>query len=101
MNMPKPLREYLMRLPIDNPERDKLRDRVPFGPKRLDQMTRKYLSLSPEFHVRREPQWWMKTNPEPVYPACSRPPRPAPCKPFESGRNVLPGMEAFAKEVLR
>lgn len=39
----------LMRSPVDSPERQQLRDAVPYSQKTLDRLTRKYLSLSPEF----------------------------------------------------
>lgn len=49
--------------------RDSLRDRVPFSDKALAQRTRKFLSHSPEFTVKRAYRWWDETNAAPVYPA--------------------------------
>jgi hypothetical protein len=58
-------RGYLGSLPVDNPERPKLRDQVHGDHKRLAARTAKFLT------------------------------RQSPCKPFESGANTLPGMEGF------
>jgi hypothetical protein len=78
-------------------ERLKTRDEVPYSDKVLEQRTRKYLSRSSEFWTVRPPQWWNITNREPVYPRCSRGSARLAPKPFESGSNVLPGMEDFAE----
>ncbi len=43
-------------------------------------------------------EWWNVTNREPIYPPCSRPPARLAVLPFESGKSVLPGLEAFAHE---
>jgi hypothetical protein len=64
-NMPEPrgpvaALAYLMGSPADAP-RESLSDRVPFSAKTLDRMTRKYLSLSPEFQRVRKPYWWNET----------------------------------------
>lgn len=88
----------LIALPVNDPLRPKLRDAVPYSAKVLDRMTRKYLSPGA---LRGKPQtvaWWNVTNPEPIYPAWTRSKVQAPCKPFESGSNVLPGLESFARE---
>jgi len=78
-------------------ERLKTREEVPLSDAQLTARCRKFLSLSPEFHTRRAPQWWNVTNPHPVYPRQSKgTPFRSPV-PFESGDNVLPGMEAFAR----
>jgi hypothetical protein len=87
----------LMALPVVNPERQSLRDRVPYSAKKLETLTRSWLSASPEFTVKRKAQWWMDTPSKPIYPAWTAKKTQAPCLPFESGRNVLPGMEAFAE----
>jgi hypothetical protein len=86
-------------LDIDDAARPKLRDVVPYSAKKLESLTAKYLSRSPEFTAKRRPQWWNVTNREPKYPAWTNKKTQAPCLPFESGKNVLPGMEAFAAEV--
>jgi hypothetical protein len=86
----------LMALPVVNLERQSLRDAVPYSAKKLETMTKSWLSASPEFTVKRKAGWWNVTPKDPVYPAWTAKKTQAPCLPFESGRNVLPGMEAFA-----
>lgn len=44
-----PYFQHLMGLPVNDPNRPKLRDAVPFRQKAIEQKCRKLLSLSPEF----------------------------------------------------
>jgi len=87
--------EHLVGLPVDNPERPKLRDRIPLTGKKLEMRARKFTTLAPEFQRSPEPEWWNKTNPEPRYPAHVHGTKQLQCLPFESGDNTLPGMEDF------
>lgn len=80
--------------------RKQTRDLVTCNDRMLAQRTRKFLSLSPEFHTQRAPQWWNSTNSAPEFPAWTGKAaqlRQLPCLPFESGSNTLPGMEHFLK----
>jgi hypothetical protein len=89
----------LMSLPVSNPERLSLRDRVPYSAKKLETLTRSWLSRSPEFHVKRKAQWWNTTNRDPIYPSWTAKKTQLPCLPWESGNTCLPGMEAFAAQL--
>lgn len=92
----------LMALPLDNPERPKLSDRVPIKPERLHARCRKFLTLGAVYSER---ETWCRRQleAEPPYPQRLRavcpvkPTRQAPPLPFESGKNCLPGMELWAK----
>jgi hypothetical protein len=85
-----------MSLPLDNPERPRLRERVPFSQKKLDQMTRKFLTLAPEFKPNPIPIDQRPLPKDPIYPAWCRGTRQLPCRPFESGSNTLPGLDHLA-----
>jgi hypothetical protein len=89
----------LMALPVVNPERMSLRDRVPYSGKKLATLTKSWLSASPEFTVKRKAQWWMDTPKAPVYPAWTAKKTQLACLPWESGNTCLPGMEWFAAQV--
>ena len=84
----------LMALPLDNPERQNLRDAVPFAPKTLATRAKKFTTPA-AFWVVPKHRWWDETNPKPAYPAWVKGTRQSPCLPFESGLNTLPGMEAY------
>lgn len=89
---------YLMGLPIDA-NRPKLSDRIPYSDKKLATLARKFTSISAEFapNLRRVQDW--PTNKEPVYPAwCRGTTQSKPC-PFESGSNMLPGLDPFARQI--
>ncbi len=90
--------KHLKALPVDNPERQKLKDRVPGSAKSLERRTRKFLSLSPEFQrVNPVPLDKIPLPQGPRYPAASHGTRQSQPLPFESGTNTLPGMERFAR----
>jgi hypothetical protein len=91
----------LMALPVADPERQKLPDAVPYSAKQLEARCRKFLSRSPEFWVNRAPQWWNVTEPDPVYPGWTKRTRQSTPRPFESGPNVLPGLEQFWRAAKR
>lgn len=86
----------LMALPVENPERPKLRELIPFKPEKLAAKTRKFLSLSPEFQRPNPLPAWRRDPPKaPVYPTWTNGTRQSEPLPFESGRSTLPGMESF------
>ena len=90
----------LMALPINDPERMTLRERVPGSDEAVIRRAMKYGSASPEF---RSPHVSVLDKPlpkKPIYPAWLGT-RVSPPRPFESGKNCLPGMEAFAAQVRR
>ena len=82
----------LMALPQVNPERQSLRDAVPFAPKTLAARAKKFTTPAAFLTAPKNP--WI-TNPKPAYPAWVKGTRQSPCLPFESGDNTLPGMEAY------
>ena len=91
----------LLTAPLWRTDRPKLRDRVPLSGDKLAKAARKFLTLSAEyaeretFAKRREGPW-----PRWVTPLAS-PTRQLPPKPFESGRNCLPGLEKWARQVIQ
>jgi hypothetical protein len=86
--------------PVDAP-RDRLADLVPFNAKKLAMKARKFLTLSAVYAEREA-----FINPlheplpkRPIYPSWTNGTRQSHCMPFESGPNVLPGLEEFASQV--
>ncbi len=76
--------------------RQSLKDAVPYSAKKLDSLTRSWLSHSPEFKPQKVAAWDKPLNREPIFPAWTRSTTQPPCLPFETGRNTLPGMEEFS-----
>ena len=82
----------LMSLPINNPERNKLRDAVKGDAKKLAARAHKYLTMSAEYKAR---ETFQRKRYEPEPPLAQRLARLAPCtrqspcKAFESGKNTL------------
>src|SRR6184192_4440584 len=89
--------DCLSKLPVNDNDRNKLRYRIRLSGDRLSRAANKYLSLSAEYLERDR---WAKKCAEGFTTIVANPvTRQSPCKSFESGRNCLPGMEAFAKQV--
>ncbi len=93
---------------LDNPhfvsavyvKRMRLSDQVQGSPDKLAKRVRKFLTLNPEFADGANTRHWAAINDmRQRFPVIARPTRQSPCLPFESGRNALPGMEAFAAMV--
>lgn len=98
---PKADLEHLLTLPVVNPDRPSLRDRYAhLDAKRLELRARKFTTLSPVFQ-RANPlqvhEWPLPKDP--VYPSWTRSSCQGKPEPFESGRNCLPGMKAFAEQL--
>ncbi len=85
----------LMGSPIQQ-ERIPLREAIRAEGDTLARRAHKFLTLAKEYNERER---FAKTRNEPIrqhIPALTGTAR-VPCKPFESGRNTLPGMERFAE----
>jgi len=84
-------------VPLDYTGMRSLRDAVPYTQKKLDALTRKYCSASPEFAPRtKSDACYAHQNLKQRFPTGgpTRTRQSTPV-PFESGPNTLPGMEAF------
>lgn len=85
---------HLQNLPVFDPMRPKLRDMVPGSDAAIIKRGMKYGSASPEFKSPHISPLAKPLPKHPIYPSwCFT--RQSPCRPFESGANTLPGMEAF------
>lgn len=87
----------LFSLPVIDPERPKLRDRVPIENDRLHAKCRKFLTLGKEYAERETFRRQMDNPPANVYPAWCKPTVQRKPLPFET-YGCLPGMEAFAAQ---
>jgi hypothetical protein len=78
----------------------KLRELVPYSAKKLESLTRKFCSASPEFAPRtKSVARYADQNLKQRFPTGGpQRTRQSPCVPYESGPNCLPGMEAFMNE---
>lgn len=80
--------------------RANLRDQIRGDAKTLARKAHKFLTLSAEYSER-ETFAKRRNGPWPTFIcAMARPTRQSPCEPFESGKNCLPGMEAFAAQCI-
>jgi hypothetical protein len=86
-------------VPLDYSGMRQLRDAVPYNAKKLESLTRKYCSSSPEFAPRsKSVARFASQDTRQRFPTGgpSRT-RQSPPQPFESGPNTLPGMEEHAR----
>jgi len=90
-----------MSLPVDNPDRPNLRDRVPLTGSKLETRARKFTTLRPEsfwgskWRELREPEPPLEQRLNAIARSLGVAPRQSKPVPFESGRSCLPGMEKF------
>lgn len=88
----------LFSLPVIDPERQKLRDRVPIPDDKLPTKCRKFLTLGKEYAEREHFARIMANPPANVYPAWCKPTTQRKPPPFET-RGCLPGMESFYEQI--
>ena len=92
---------HLMAIPLDNPERPNLRDRVPLSGSKLETRARKFTSLRPEsfwgstWRKLQEPEPPLEQRLNAIARRLGLGTRNNPPKPFDSGRSCLPGMEKW------
>ncbi len=84
---------HLLSVPIDNPERNRLRDVIRFEGEKLASKAAKFLTLAEEYSRRRTFRREQEKPPYRPNVLCGT--RQLPALPFETGRSVLPGMEQW------
>ena len=90
--------QYLMSLPVNDPERPKLADQVMIRADKLAARARKFLTLSAEYAEREHFARIIAHPPANVYPAWCKPTTQRKPPPFET-RGCLPGMESFYEQI--
>ena len=101
-----PLDKALMAAPLDNPERNRLREVVRGSPAQMFNKCRRFLTLGAVYAERETFRRKMQEAPPPYHVLLARvcPVKPtcqSPAHSFESGHNCLPGMEKWARQVIQ